>query len=726
MKKSKITILEHLPEFLEYLDMEKGLSHNSQLTYARFIGKFENWLKENNYTPLLPHELTTDHIYKYRVYLSKTYNKNTREPLKRTSINYYLISLRNLLNYFADRDIISLPAEKIKLFPEKKEKSIKFLTIEQIEELLNGPDTTTIIGLRDKAILETLFSTGLRVAELVSLNRKQIRLDNLNEDLEIRVIGKGNRIRPVYLSPRALKAIKDYEDKRKDDEEALFINFRGPSGRNHRLTTRSIENIVKKYVLKTGVSIPASPHTLRHCLHPNTRIITDKLIISARDLYFSKSDKVQSLNWRHLKLGIGKIISKTYHITPFYSLWADGYNLICSPHHRLFTIGSQGIIENITKELKLGDYIMAVKQIDIKGRAFCGPKLARILGYILGDGVVNRRRRAVIINNKEKTILEYYKNLLDNFLKIKTELVKKRDSNSFELQVYHREFVEFLLNLGYDEKSNQKQLPPVIINTIKEELAEFLAGYYDANGNSGTIRFFSSSVELLKDIQICLLRFGIDSHLGSRERKILLPQKRWLYHKFYILSIIHQPDQLKFIQNIPTLKIKKTKIYNYFSGEKIPAGKLLSAIKQDMKKNGIKYVARYYNKLIPTKDTLQKIIKQLETSNYQSPLLTELKKIVKSNHIKWLKIRKKIKIPGNRFSSYDFGLDKNIGNLITDSIVSHNSFATDLLTQGVDLRIVQEFLGHKNIATTQIYTHLTNRKLKEIHQKYHSGKRLKE
>jgi len=264
MKKSSKSILEHTPQFMEYLDIERGLSHNSQITYSRFINKFETWLKENNYTSLLPHELTGDHVYEYRVYLSKTYNKNTKEPLKRSSINYYLIVLRNLLNYFADRDILALPAEKIKLFPEKKEKSIKFLSLEQIEELLNTPETTNIIGLRDKAILETLFSTGLRVAELVSLNRNQIKLNNLNEDLEVNVIGKGNRIRPVYFSPRALKAIKDYLDKRTDDEEALFIGFKGPESQRHRLTTRSVENIVKKYVLKAGISIPATPHTLRH------------------------------------------------------------------------------------------------------------------------------------------------------------------------------------------------------------------------------------------------------------------------------------------------------------------------------------------------------------------------------------------------------------------------------------------------------------------------------
>ncbi len=170
MKKTNETIISSIDEFFEYLDIEKGLSHNSQITYSRFINKFVDWLKKNNLENLKPYELTTDHLWKYRVYLSQIYNKNKKEPLKRTSINYYLIALRSLLNYFADRDIQSLPAEKIKLFKEKKEKSIKFLNLEQIKKLLDTPDLSSESGLRDKAILEVLFSTGLRVSELVSLN----------------------------------------------------------------------------------------------------------------------------------------------------------------------------------------------------------------------------------------------------------------------------------------------------------------------------------------------------------------------------------------------------------------------------------------------------------------------------------------------------------------------------------------------------------------------------
>lgn len=265
MKKDNRAIVEHINNFLEYLDIEKGLSNRSQETYERFLKKFIKWSEINNLTNLLPHELNEDHIRKYRTFLSQTFNKNTREPLKRSTQNYYLIALRNLLNYFTDRDIISLPAEKIKLAKSKsEERAIKFLGIDQIKNLIEAPKTSNISGLRDRAILETLFSTGLRVTELINLNKEQIKIMPLIKDLEVVVIGKGNRPRPVYFSERAIKWLSKYLTTRKDKEKALFINYKGPKNSSKRLSSRSIENIVKKYTLLAGVPIFTSPHTLRH------------------------------------------------------------------------------------------------------------------------------------------------------------------------------------------------------------------------------------------------------------------------------------------------------------------------------------------------------------------------------------------------------------------------------------------------------------------------------
>ena len=265
MNKSEKTIIEHIPGFLEYADIEKGLSITSQETYERLLKKLIFWLEKNKLEHLKPHELLSEHIWNFRVFLARTINKNTKELLKKTTQNYYLIAFRNLLKYFVDRDILSLPPEKIKLAREKKEKIVKFLSLEQIKKLTEAPNTATLTGLRDRAIIETLFSTGMRVAELTTLNKEQIKIKPDAKDLEITIIGKGSRVRIVYFSERTVNSLKNYLKTRANDKEkALFINYKGPKKALRRLTTRSIENIVKKYTLKAGLPITTTVHTLRH------------------------------------------------------------------------------------------------------------------------------------------------------------------------------------------------------------------------------------------------------------------------------------------------------------------------------------------------------------------------------------------------------------------------------------------------------------------------------
>ncbi len=260
MEKSKKPLTQHLTDFLDWLDIEKGLSNKSQENYSRFLKKFVGWLEENNLKDLKPHDLSPGHIWEYRVYLSR----HSKKPLKKSTQNYYLIALRSFLNYFADRDIISLPAEKIKLSKDKGEKKIHFLTIEQVEKLLSTPDTNKKNGLRDRAILESLFSTGLRIAELVSLNRDQIRIIPLAKDLEIGIVGKGNRPRTVYFSERAIYWLDKYLKTRKDNDKALFVNYQGRKDAPKRLTDRSIERGLKRYALLAGLPGNTTPHTIRH------------------------------------------------------------------------------------------------------------------------------------------------------------------------------------------------------------------------------------------------------------------------------------------------------------------------------------------------------------------------------------------------------------------------------------------------------------------------------
>lgn len=260
-------IIKYLNDFLDYLEIEKGLAPKSQENYARFLNKFFTWLEDNKYSALLPSKLTPEIILKYRIFLSRHIDPKKKAPLKKTTQNYYLIALRSLLEFFAERNIDSLSPTKVKLAKDKKDKEVKFLNLEQIKRLLEAPDISTAAGLRDQAILEVFFSTGLRISELSALNRDQIRLKNTTTELEIAVVGKGGHIRTVYFSERAIGALKAYLKERNDLDQALFINYKPgieKTGDPRRLTNRAIENIVKKYVVIAGLPVMATPHTLRH------------------------------------------------------------------------------------------------------------------------------------------------------------------------------------------------------------------------------------------------------------------------------------------------------------------------------------------------------------------------------------------------------------------------------------------------------------------------------
>jgi len=269
MKKSTTPLIKHLTNFLDHCDVVKGLSSKTIENYGRFLDQFVKWLKKEKLEGLLPHQLTSDYIYRYRLYLSRQLSRKDNKNLKKSTQNYYLIALRALLSYFTDNDIESLPVEKIVLAREKGVKKVNFLNLEQIEKLLLSPDLKTDIGLRDRAILETFFSTGLRVSELVDLNRDQINFDYLNkhkvEELELPITGKGGYTRTIYFSNRALKHLLKYLEKRVDADKALFINFKkDKKQKSKRLTTRSVERIIKKYVKIAGLPIQTSPHTIRH------------------------------------------------------------------------------------------------------------------------------------------------------------------------------------------------------------------------------------------------------------------------------------------------------------------------------------------------------------------------------------------------------------------------------------------------------------------------------
>ncbi|HEU65821.1 MAG TPA: hypothetical protein ENN57_04040, partial [Chloroflexi bacterium] len=263
-------------EFLEYLEIEKACSPLTIRGYRHYLKRFSTWLSENS-SVTKPEDITLGIVRNYRLYLARLRNRNGTQ-LKHITQTYHIIALRAFLRYLlVQRDIPTLSPDKIEL-PKQSSRSIAFLNQEQVERLLNSPQISNVIGLRDKAILETLFSTGLRVSELVRLNRDQLDL----ERKEFGVKGKGNKLRVVFLSDTAAKWIERYLQTRKDHFKPLFIRYSGAvdvqkSGEKMRLTARSIQKIVEKYAQRAGLPIEVTPHTLRHSF------ATD-LLISGADI----------------------------------------------------------------------------------------------------------------------------------------------------------------------------------------------------------------------------------------------------------------------------------------------------------------------------------------------------------------------------------------------------------------------------------------------------------
>jgi site-specific recombinase XerD len=265
-----------IAEFLEYLEIQKGCSPLTIREYRHYLKRFHNWLTENS-SATKPDQINLEVVRRYRLYLAHLRARGG-VPLERVTQSYHIVALRAFLRYLlVQRDMPTLSPDKIEL-PKQSSRSIAFLNSEQVERLLNSPQISNIIGLRDKAILETLFSTGLRVSELVKLNRDQVDL----ERKEFGVRGKGNKIRVVFLSDTAAQWIERYLQARKDHFKPLYIRYSGAvdvqkSGEKMRLTARSIQRIVAKYAKRSGLPIEATPHTLRHSF------ATD-LLISGADI----------------------------------------------------------------------------------------------------------------------------------------------------------------------------------------------------------------------------------------------------------------------------------------------------------------------------------------------------------------------------------------------------------------------------------------------------------
>ncbi len=245
-------------DFLEYLEIEQNRSQRTIANYDHYLTRLIDFAGDIKVS-----DLDAELIRKWRLWLNRL-GTNTSDELQKTTQNYHLIALRSFLKYCAKRDIPALASEKIELARVNR-KQVSFLTPEELERLFAQPKIATLPGLRDRAILELLFSSGLRVSELVSLDRDHINLKRR----EFMIRGKGQKDRPVFISPAAAEWIEKYLDKRTDNAKPLFIRYSGSkqadlSGNFQRLTVRSVQRMVARYALLAGITKHVSPHTLRH------------------------------------------------------------------------------------------------------------------------------------------------------------------------------------------------------------------------------------------------------------------------------------------------------------------------------------------------------------------------------------------------------------------------------------------------------------------------------
>jgi site-specific recombinase XerD len=259
-----LTLRILIRKYLQHIEIEKDYSKWTVIKYSRYLKVFRAWF-EKKYEQEYIEKLTLEMVRRYRVYLSK-YKDVHDHLLSTTTQSYYVIALRAFLKYLGKRGVKTLSPDKIDL-PKAQDKRIRFLSREQMERLLMAPDVSQLSGLRDRAMMEVLFSTGLRVSEMAKLDRDRIDL----KTKEFGIVGKGRKARVVFLSDRACGWVDRYINEREDNLRPLWVRLtkKGevPAGigvEKVRLSVRAVQRTVEKYRKLSGLPIKISPHVLRH------------------------------------------------------------------------------------------------------------------------------------------------------------------------------------------------------------------------------------------------------------------------------------------------------------------------------------------------------------------------------------------------------------------------------------------------------------------------------
>jgi site-specific recombinase XerD len=245
-------------DFLEHMEIEQNRSQKTIRNYDHYLTRLIDFAGD-----IKVEDIDAELIRKWRLWLNRL-GTNTSDELSKMTQNYHLIALRSFLKYCAKRNIPAMAADKVELAKTAR-KQVTFLSEDELKRLFAEPDVNTLSGARDRAILELLFSSGLRVSELVGLDRDHINLKRR----EFMVRGKGQKDRPIFISQTAAEWVEHYLSMRQDTSRPLFIRYSGTkqvdlSGNFHRLTVRSVQRLVARYALLAGITKHVSPHTLRH------------------------------------------------------------------------------------------------------------------------------------------------------------------------------------------------------------------------------------------------------------------------------------------------------------------------------------------------------------------------------------------------------------------------------------------------------------------------------
>lgn len=252
-----MNLAQHNQKFLEYSEIAQNKSKKTLENYRHYLRRFQNFIGKEK----TPGDITIDKVQEYRLFLNRLTDERNKHLSLKTQ-NYHIIALRAFLKYLAKNDIKTLAPEKIELSKIPK-RTVEVISRDELQRIFQAVDHRKKNGLRDQAILETLYSTGLRVSELTNLNRDQVDLKRR----EFMVRGKGEKPRIVFLSNKSVQAIDKYLASRNENFKPLFLNNLKVSilaDEKRRLSTVSVESIVRKYALKAGIIKKVTPHTLRH------------------------------------------------------------------------------------------------------------------------------------------------------------------------------------------------------------------------------------------------------------------------------------------------------------------------------------------------------------------------------------------------------------------------------------------------------------------------------